>query len=113
MPKPPGATAAVLPPLSTDQRRAALAKAVHARRVRAELCASLKRGQLSLAEVLDRADRDDEVAGIRVLTLIEGLPRFGRTRALDAMERLRIAPTRRLRGLGGRQRAALRELDAR
>jgi hypothetical protein len=96
-----------LPVLTSDQRRAASAKAVAARRTRAEVSTALKRGEVALADVLERAETDEALAGMRVVTLLGSLPRYGPTRAADALDRLRIAPSRRLRGMGRSQRAAL------
>lgn len=96
-----------IPVLSAAQRSAASAKAVAARRARAEVGAALKRGEITLPDVIERAGHDDAVAGMRVLTLLESLPRYGPTRAGLALQTLRIAPSRRLRGLGPAQLAAL------
>ena len=54
------------PELTPEQRRAALAKAAEARRVRAEIKELLKTGSLTLPEVLDRAETDELVAGTKV-----------------------------------------------
>jgi hypothetical protein len=100
------------PALTADQRRAASAKAVAARRTRADVGARLKRGELVLADVLDRAGHDEALAGMRVRTLLESLPRVGPLRADRLMTAVRIAPSRRVRGLGPGQRAALLEATA-
>ncbi len=97
-----------LPPTLTDeQRKAALAKAGEARRVRAELKERLKMGSLNLAELLAMADADDMVAGIKVLAVLESLPGVGKVTARRTMDEIGIADTRRLRGLGEQQRKAL------
>jgi ribosomal protein S13 len=44
---------------------------------------------------------------MKVSALLEALPGVGKVRAQQIMERLEIAPSRRLRGLGERQRKAL------
>lgn len=95
------------PELSIEQRRAALAKAAQARKVRAEVKERLKTGSLSLNELLVLAESDEFVAGIKVLAVIESLPGVGKVKARRAMHDLRIAETRRLRGLGEQQRKAL------
>lgn len=100
-----------LPPaLSDEQRRAALVKAAEARRARAELKERLKMGSITLPELLAEADRDDVVAGIKVLAVLESLPGVGKVTARRTMDEIGIADTRRLRGLGAQQRKAL--LDA-
>ncbi len=95
------------PELSEEQRRAALAKAAEARRVRAEIREQLKSGRLGLAELLQRADRDPLVAGMKVSTVLSSLPGTGKVKANRLMEAHGIADNRRLRGLGERQRSSL------
>ncbi len=97
------------PSLSDEQRAAALAKAAEVRRVRAEVKQLLKMGAISFAEVLERAEQDEMVAGIKVYAVLSSLPGFGKVRAKRLMEQLDIADSRRLRGLGRRQRAGLLE----
>jgi hypothetical protein len=95
------------PKLTPEQRRAALAKAAEARRVRAEVKELLKTGSLTFSEVLDRAETDDLIAGTKVAAIVVSLPGVGKVKGKRLMEELEIAPNRRLRGLGSRQRAAL------
>ena len=97
------------PKLTPEQRRAALAKAAEARRVRAEIKELLKTGSLMFSEVLDRAETDDLIAGTKVAAIVVSLPGVGKVKGKRLMEELEIAPNRRLRGLGSRQRAALLE----
>jgi len=97
-----------LPPqLSDEQRKEALAKAAAVRRQRAELKERLKIGNVSLSEVLDMASADDVVGGTKVLSVLESLPRVGKVTARRLMSELDISETRRLRGLGVKQREAL------
>lgn len=93
------------PELDLEQRRAALEKAAAARRTRAALKVRLKAGELSLAEVL--ASDDEAVRNLKVGDLLAALPRMGPLTAATWMERLDIAPSRRVRGLGARQRERL------
>jgi len=51
-----------VPPLTDEQRAAALEKAAAARRARAELKGRLKRGGTTLKQVLDDAENDEAVA---------------------------------------------------
>ena len=95
------------PELTPEQRRAALAKAAEARRVRAEIKELLKTGSLTFPEVLDRAETDELVAGTKVAAIIVSLPGVGKVKGKRLMEELGIASNRRLRGLGSRQRRAL------
>lgn len=97
-----------IPQLSPEERKAALEKAKAARIKRAEVRDELKSGKLSLSQVLDM--KDDPIVGrMKVSTLIETLPGYGKAKAEKVMRELQIADSRRLRGLGERQRAALLE----
>jgi hypothetical protein len=96
-----------LPSLSPEQRAAALAKAAEVRRARADLKEQLKQGKVTLAEMLDRAESDDVVGKLKVATVLQALPGIGKVKALQTMEKLKIADSRRLRGLGEQQRKAL------
>ena len=93
--------------LTEEQRAAALEKAAAARRTRAELKDRLKRGGTTLKEVLTQSDSDEVLGKMKVSALLEAMPGVGKVRAAQIMERLEIAPSRRLRGLGDRQRKAL------
>jgi hypothetical protein len=95
-----------LPVLTEEQRREALAKAAEARRKRADLKGKLKTGQLSLRDILDQR-QDDIVAKMKVSSVLESLPGVGKVRARKMMERLDISATRRVRGLGTKQKQAL------
>jgi hypothetical protein len=94
------------PPLTQEQRRDALKKAAEARRKRAELKEQLKSGRTTLRELLDRTG-DGVVGKMKVSTVLESLPGVGRVRARKLMERLDISESRRMRGLGAKQKEAL------
>jgi hypothetical protein len=95
-----------LPTLTEEQRRDALAKAAVARKKRAELKDQLKTGRLRLGDILARKE-DDTVAKMRVSSVLESLPGVGKVRARKLMERLDISASRRVRGLGAKQKEAL------
>jgi hypothetical protein len=97
-----------LPQLSEEARKEALKKAAAARTARAELRQKVKNGELSIAQVLAKSD-DPIVAKIKVSALIESLPGFGKAKAAKLMEELGISETRRVKGLGDRQKTALIE----
>ena len=59
--------------------------------------------------MLKRTDTDEVLGKMKVSALLEAMPSVGKVRAAQIMERLEIAPSRRLRGLGERQRKALLE----
>lgn len=102
-----------LPPLTPEQRAAALEKAAAARKARAEVKEKLKRAGISISEVLSAGESDDIIGKMRVSAVLESMPGVGKARAAKIMERLEISPTRRVRGLGAKQRSALeREFGA-
>ena len=98
-----------LPQLTPEQLAAALEKAAQARKARAELKEKLKKGETDLQAVLKKADEDEILGKMKVSALLEALPKVGKVKAQEIMKELEIAPTRRLRGLGERQRRALLE----
>jgi hypothetical protein len=93
--------------LSPEQRAAALQKAAEARKARASVKDKLKHGGLSLAEVLDSAENDDVIGKMKVSAVLEALPGIGKVRAVQIMEKFKIAESRRVRGLGDNQKRAL------
>ena len=96
-----------LPQLTDEQRKAALEKAAAARHERAELREKIKKGEVSLEEVLNS---DDPIANrMKVTALIESLPGYGKAKAAKIMDELGISSTRRVKGLGARQREQLIE----
>lgn len=97
------------PKLDPEQRKAALQKAVEVRRIRADVKQMLKTGEVTLEELLDRADDADALAKMRVYEVLEAMPSYGKVRTKRLMEELDISRSRRLQGLGHRQRAALLE----
>ncbi len=96
-----------LPSLTPEQRAAALEKAAAARKARAELKVRLKSSGTSLDEVLADGTRDEIVGKMKVVAVLEAMPGVGKVRAQRIMERLEISPSRRVRGLGAKQREAL------
>ena len=94
-----------LPQLTDEQRRAALVKAAEARRVRAEMKNLLKMGSISISELLARSDDEVILAKMKVLAVLESLPKLGKVKARRTMEEVGISESRRLRGLGTQQRA--------
>jgi hypothetical protein len=103
-----------VPELTTEQRRAALEKAAAVRRERAVVKNRLKHSGTSLADVLKTGQQDEVVGKMRVLDLLQSMPGLGKVRARNLMDRIGISPTRRVRGLGSNQIAALeREFEHR
>ena len=81
--------------------------AVANRRRRAEVKRLVKSGELSLADLFDLAAQEECVAQMRAYDLISALPAIGEVKAARIMARASIARTRRIRGLGPKQRAEL------
>lgn len=98
-----------LPELTPEQRAAALAKAADARRQRAEVKNRVKNAQGSLSEVITQGQSDDVIGKMKVSALLESVPGVGRVRARQTMEEIGISQSRRVRGLGAKQIAALIE----
>jgi len=99
-----------LPSLTAEQRAEALEKAAAARRARAEVKDRLKReGAGGLAELLEQAKTDDVIGKMKVTALLEALPGIGKVRAVQIMDQVGISGSRRVRGLGRNQVAALLE----
>ena len=96
-----------LPPLTPEQRAAALAKAAVARRERAAAKNRLKYSQGSLADVIKDGQDNAVVGKMKVSALLEAMPGVGKVRARQIMEEIGISESRRVRGLGNNQIAAL------
>lgn len=96
-----------LPPLTPEQRAAALEKAAEARRVRAEVKNRLKHSGASIIDVIEQGQQDEMIGKMKVSALLEAMPGVGKVRAREIMERLQIAANRRVRGLGTHQISAL------
>lgn len=99
----------VLRTLSDEDRAKARAKALAARTRRAEIKKAFGSGALGVTEILDLVPNDEALGRLRVLDLLESLPGVGEIRAAALMDKLGISPSRRLRGLGRKQREALIE----
>jgi len=96
-----------LPPLSPEQRAAALVKAALARRERAAVKNRLKYSQGSLAQVIEEGRVNVVVGKMKVSALLESMPGVGRVRSRQIMDEVGISDSRRVRGLGSNQAAAL------
>ena len=96
-----------LPPLTPEQRQAALEKAAASRRERAEVKNRLKNSGASISDVLRQGASNEVIGKMRVVELLQSMPGLGKIRARQTMERLGIAESRRVRGLGTKQVAAL------
>jgi guanylate kinase len=93
-------------------RAAASRAAIAARRARAEVKRAVATRQRSASDVLDAAwtaEPSPAEASLRVRELLTSIPTLGPTRAARVMEQLGIAQSKRVGGLGPRQRVKLRE----
>lgn len=96
-----------LPVLDDGDRARARERAMASRRLRAEWKARLAAGATDLSALLAAAEAEPALAGMRVSDALRALPGVGPRGVERILESCGIAPTRRLRGLGARQRAAL------
>lgn len=98
-----------LPTLTPEQRAMALEKAAQARKERAEVKNRLKHSGASLSQIITEGSQNDVIGKMKVSALLESLPGVGKVRAKQIMDRLGIAETRRVRGLGANQVNALQQ----
>jgi hypothetical protein len=101
------------PVLTPEERAAALAKAARIRKERSALKRQLKGGEISLKEALEMASKNEALAKMRVLALLESLPSLGKVKARRVLNQVGIAESRRVQGLGANQRAELLRITVR
>lgn len=94
-----------VPPLSGEERADALKKAMQARQRRAKVLDLFRRGYIGYASIL--ATDEEALKRIRVFDLVRCVDGVGDVKARKVMKNLKIAHSRRVRGLGPNQRAAL------
>ena len=97
---------ALPPPLSLEQRQLNLEKALISRRERAQVKTLIASGELSIFDAIN--DPRESIQRMKISELLTAIPGIGSLRAEILMEKLRISPSRRIRGLGEHQRDALR-----
>lgn len=93
------------PQRSLDQRREALIKANEVRSRRAQLKADLKRGTISMGEVL--TSPPEFLLTAKVADLLMAAPKCGRVKSAKIMEQCRISSSKTVGGLSERQRSEL------
>ena len=96
-----------LPEMSAEDRARALESAKLSRTKRAAVLRRVSSGELTVADVLAMAAEDDCLSRIKVSALLRALPGYGEVRARRVMTELHIAESRRISGIGSKQRAAL------
>lgn len=94
-----------VPELTKEQRKAALDKALEARKKRSLALQELKQGKVTLEDLLET--QDDCLRRIKIYDLLRVYKGIGNTKARKIMKELHIAETRRIAGLGKHQHAAL------
>jgi hypothetical protein len=93
---------------SSEERQVALEKALEMRRKRADFRRKVKQGDVTAQEIL--AGKVDDVVGrMRVAAFLESLPGVGRVRSRRIMGKIGISSSRRVQGLGERQRRLILE----
>ena len=101
----------MIPTLTDEQRRTNLIKAATVRRERTILRKDLKAGLISFGQVFELSDKDCQAAAnMRVKQAISAMPGYGLAKTQMLMRDLHIAESKRIKGLGVRQRAALLEV---
>ncbi len=75
--------------------------------MRAEIKELLRTGTITFGEVLTRAETESMIGGLKLKSVLESLPGLGKIKTKRLLESLDIDGSRRLRGLGDRQRQAL------
>jgi len=93
------------PERSFGQRMDALGKANDVRSRRAALKADLKRGAVSIRDVL--AAPPEFLLTAKVVDLLMAAPKCGRVKSAKIMEQCRISPSKTIGGLSERQRTEL------
>ena len=95
------------PEMSIEDRRRALQLSKESRQIRAQYKSKISSGELSFAQFLTIADSEPTLQKMRVKDLLESIPGYGKVRVENLMRKSEISPTRRVRGLGKKQRMAL------
>ena len=95
------------PKLSKEALASAGAKAVAARRERAEIKQALANEELSIFDVIN--DGRESIARMKIRDLLDAAPGVGERRAFTIMEKAGISQSRRIAGLGAHQLKKLRE----
>ncbi len=97
-----------LPKMTDEQRAEALKKAAETRAKRAEYKEKIKAGKLTAKKAFTKLD-DPALGKMRVKQFIAAFPGFGKVTTEKLMAEIGIDESRRLTGLGDRQKAALIE----
>ena len=96
-----------VPPSTNDERRENLKRAMASRKRQAEVKKQLKEGTLKVSDVLSM--EDEFIQNMKLFSLLKAIPGVGAAKAQAYMEKNHISKSKRLKGLGKHQRAALVE----
>ena len=91
--------------ITPEQRAVALEKARQSRARRAEVKKEIAAGNMKFSDLLEMDD--DAIRKTKVLDLIRAFPGYGPVKAKTLMEEIGIGESRRLGGLGIRQKEKL------
>jgi guanylate kinase len=97
------------PEMSDEDRRRALELSKESRQVRAKYKGLINSGELSIIDFLSMAESNSILGKMRVKDLLESVPGYGKVRVENLMRKSEISPTRRVQGLGKKQRSSLIE----
>jgi guanylate kinase len=95
--------------MSDEDRRRALELSKESRQVRAKYKGLINSGELSIIDFLSMAESNSNLGKMRVKDLLESVPGYGKVRVENLMRKSEISPTRRVQGLGKKQRSSLIE----
>lgn len=95
---------------SNDERLAALETAKASRQARMQAKLRLKSGDMTLDEFFELADSDEQIGRMKVDQMLKAVPGVGVVKCRRIMSEVGIAETRRVAGLGKRQRKQLIEI---
>lgn len=91
--------------IDAETRKQYLEKALQARKEMAELCCALKAGTISVEKFF--AEDNTKTANIRISRAIKSVPNLGSAKTRYIMDAMGFSETKRLRGLGKKQREKL------
>lgn len=95
------------PSRTPEQRTQALERALASRQERALIRQQLKSGDLKARDVLEACEQNQAWGALPIRAFLTALPGVGTAKADAIMRDIDIAASRRLRGLGERQRLEL------
>ena len=95
------------PSRTPEQRAQALERALAVRQERALIRKRLKSGELKARQVLESCEENLAWGALPIRAFLTALPGVGSAKADAIMREIDIAGSRRLRGLGDRQRLEL------